>query len=120
MDALAEGLTGDVGHDVVHELASLVYGENGNDVRMGKLRRGACLAEKTVAHFRSGGEFLREDFEGHRTIELDVLGKVHHTHAAPSQLALERVFAGERLLEREKLRVDWRLQGVHNCSPLPT
>jgi hypothetical protein len=82
---LAEGLTGDVRHDVVNELANLIYGENGNDVRMGKLRRGACLAQKAVAHFRAGGEFLREDLEGHRAIELDVLGQIYHTHSAPSQ-----------------------------------
>jgi hypothetical protein len=61
---------------------------------MGELGRDLGLAQKPLG--TEGGRKLRpQNLERHRTTELAVLGQVHHRHAAPAELTLDRVAVTE-------------------------
>jgi hypothetical protein len=48
---------------------------------------------------QAGGQFRSEQLEGDEPLVLEVAGEEHCRHAAPAQLALERIAIGERCLE---------------------
>jgi hypothetical protein len=47
-----------------------------------------------------GGQLRQQDLERHRTVVLEVPNQVDHGHAAPPELALERIAVGESRLEQ--------------------
>src|SRR4051812_39782126 len=67
---------------------------------MGMLQAGGelDLAEKSLG---AGGldHFRVKHLEGHRPIVAEVVGEIHHRHAAAAELALDAVLPGERSLK---------------------
>ena len=104
--ALRQRLAVDVRHDVEDETARLVDRVDRNDVRMGESRRGARLAHEPVAQLRVRGELGRQQLDRDGAIETHLAREIHHAHSAATELALERVSAGDGFLKREKECVD--------------
>jgi 23S rRNA pseudouridine2605 synthase len=71
---------------------------------MAQLRRGARLAEEPVAQLVIAAHSSRQELDRDRTIERDVTREKDDTHPATTDLALERVSAGQRALQRDELR----------------
>src|SRR5207245_465788 len=49
-------------------------------------RGGLCFALETGESLRIGGETFRKKLQGHKTVEANVLGLVHHIHPATAEL----------------------------------
>ena len=62
--------------------------------------------EDAAARDGIGGEGGRQDLDGDRPLEGDVAGQQHDPHAAPAELALDRVAAGEQVLQRQERGVE--------------
>ena len=73
---------------------------------MGQLGRGAGLAEEALAELGIRAERPGEDLERHLAVEADVAGQVDHAHAAPPELPLENVLAGEQCCRGARDSVD--------------
>src|SRR5687768_9197421 len=82
---------------------------DGNDVRMREVRCRSCLAQETSFHLVARGIGGREYLDRHRPVELYVSRQEDDTHAATPELALEEVFAGKRVLQREEFTIHGRL-----------
>jgi hypothetical protein len=61
----------------------------------------ARLAEEGLTSLGGSGEIARKDLDRHRSGESYLTGQVDDAHAPATQLAVERVFAGERDLQGE-------------------
>jgi hypothetical protein len=76
---------------------------DGNDVRVREARGHPRLAEKSLFRRRTRREMRWKDLDGHVAVELHFASEVYHTHAAPAELVLDRVFPGEGGLESEEV-----------------
>ena len=76
---------------------------NRNDVGVREPSCGALLTQEPLACFRLLREMQWQNLDRDVTIELDVARKINDTHSASAQLPFERIFAGERGVEVEKL-----------------
>ncbi len=66
--------------------AVLVNFVNGADVRMVQGRGGLGLALETGQGLRIFGHFVGQEFEGDKTVQLDVFSFVDNAHAAATEL----------------------------------
>ena len=90
VEAFAQRLPFDVGHDVVQQPICVAGIEQRQDVRMVEPRGQRDLLEKAVrAH--GGGEFGMQDLDRDPAIVLAVLGQEHRRHASASKLTVDRV-----------------------------
>ena len=112
LDARGEGLAFDVAHDEVHESVVLAKGEEGDDVRMGQLRRGACLAAKTLTKVGRLGAFGRKDLDRDEAVERGFTREVHRAHAP----AAEQAFNKERIVDGGLEAI---LEGVRGAGVRP-
>jgi hypothetical protein len=76
------------------------------DVRMGEPGNNLDLALEAL-RADSGGDFGVEDLNRDRATVLEVLGEEYSGHAAPAELTLDPVAAGEGVLQA--LRLDGQL-----------
>ena len=83
-------LHGDIGPVLV--LADLV---DGADVRVVQGRGGLGLDEETLFEVGRVHEVRRQELQGHRPLELEVLGLVDDPHAAVAELLDDLVLAGD-------------------------
>src|SRR5207302_10497213 len=60
-------------------------------------------------------EVRRKQLDRDRAVERHVAGQEHDPHAASDELALDRIAAGEQLLEGQEFGAD---RGRHGCSVL--
>src|SRR5207237_1665561 len=67
---------------------------------------GARLLEEALALVGAGGEVRRGQLDGDRAVERHIAGQEHDPHAAPAELALDRIAAGEQLLEGQEFGAD--------------
>ncbi len=102
--ALAQRLAVHEAHHEEHQVAPLLDGVNRDDVGVGEPGGGARLLEEAVAEFEARREVARQQFDGDQAVQRHVARQQHDAHAAPAQLALDRVSAGEHLLERQEFR----------------
>ena len=75
-----------------------------HDVRMRQARGRPRLSDETRAHPVVARELRRQKLDRHRALEGDVVGEEDDAHAAAAELTLDRVAAGDGVLERPKLR----------------
>ena len=73
--------------------ADIVDGANARQVQSGC---GARLAMKTLEGLRVASHLFRQEFQRHDAAELQVLGAVHHSHAAASDALKDAVVANYR------------------------
>src|SRR5512144_1949322 len=95
-ESLAERLTLDVAHHEEDEAVGLADAMDRHDVRMRESRGRARLAEEPLARLRAAREVRRQHLDGDVAVELHVAREVDDSHPAAAELALQRVFAGER------------------------
>src|SRR6185436_7221616 len=74
-----------------------------DDMRVREAGRGAGLTEEALAGFRLPGELGRQHLDGDVAIQLHFPREGDHPHAAPAELALERVLTRAGGLESAKL-----------------
>jgi hypothetical protein len=72
--------------------------ENGNDVRVLKLRREPDLAVESFEVYRCR-EIRRQNFDDDLAMERQVVGEKHPRHAGHAQLGLEEIGLDERILQ---------------------
>ena len=70
---------------------------NGDDVRMGEPGGGLRLTGEPLADILLEGELRREHLNGYAALEPVIPGAVHHTHAAPPNLAFDRIGVSQGL-----------------------
>src|SRR5207302_9899951 len=76
---------------------------------------GARLLEEALALVGAGGEVRRKQVDGDGAVERHIAGQEHDAHAAAAELALDRIAAGEQLLEGQEFGAD---RGGHVCRVL--
>jgi len=82
-------------HDVVEDAAGLPRVMQRQDVRMGETRGGLDLPQEAVGA-DAFSDFGAEHFDRHRATMLAILGEKYHRHAAPANLAFDRVPVAQR------------------------
>ena len=97
--AFAERFAFDVAHDEEYESVSFANPMYRDDVRMREPGGGARLSEESLTKFLHAREAEREDLDRNVSVELNVAGEIHDSHPATTQLALERILAGESRLQ---------------------
>ena len=102
-DAFAERRPLDERHDDVDEAAALPDRVHRDDVRMGQCRGGLRLAQECLAQLGALGQRGRQHLDRHGTREADLASEVDDSHSPATDLAIERVFAGERGLESDEI-----------------
>ena len=85
-NSVLQRLTFQVLHD--NERLALVFADiiNSADVRVVKGRGGSSFPLKALQGLMIPGQVRGQELEGHETAETGVLGLVHHSHPAPTQL----------------------------------
>jgi len=100
--AFAERLSANVFHDEEICAALRIEIVDGGDVRVIEFRERAGFVVETTARGIIGESAVMEEFDGDVTVEVRVPSKVHSTHAAAADLALDAVVtefeADERVL----------------------
>jgi len=102
-DSLAQRLALHVTHHEEDEAGGLADAMDGDDVRVRETGCQACLSHEPLARLRIESQVSGQDLYGDVAIELNVAGEVHHSHASASELALERILAGQGGLQVEEL-----------------
>ena len=77
------------------------------DVRMTQSRGGLRFVLETGERLRITGEFLRKKFQGHKTVEANVLGLIDHTHPTTSEL-LDDAVVRDSLADKLGGSCHWR------------
>ena len=107
VEALPQGLSLDVRHDVIQQVGSGARVIQRQDVGMVELCGDLDLSQEPFCAER-GGDLLAEYLDGDDTVMARVVGQKHHRHAAAAELPLERVAARqgdpEALLKLEHRR----------------
>ena len=89
-----------VRHDEVDEaVGALADRMDGDDVGMRQTRRRLRLTQKAGADLFTEGELRGQHLDRHAPFEPLVAGVVHHPHAAPADLSLERVRGAQCLAQ---------------------
>src|SRR2546425_3121586 len=95
---------------------------NRADVRVVESGSGLRLALETVQSLRISGYLVRQELQGHKAVQLDVLGLVHDAHASAAQL-LDNAIVRDGLAEHRRNAMAygfrcqrWRAVGPPNCS----
>ena len=73
---------------------------------MRERRREPGFTEKSLTDVGLYRQRLRQNLDRHVSVELDFAGEVDDPHASPAELTLERVLAGECLLEINEVAID--------------
>src|SRR6266850_989031 len=96
---LAQGFPVDVGHRIPQEPAGLPRIEERKNVGVAEVSGRLDFVPETL-RAEAGGEFGVQDLERDRAVMLEVPREVHSCHAAPAELALDRVAITEGLFEK--------------------
>ena len=102
LHALGECFAIDEGHNEIDEAIDLVDGVHRHDVRMREAGRETSFAEKAFTRRGIAREGRRQQLDGHQAVEMHFAREVDHAHPPASELAVEGVTSGERLLEVEE------------------
>ncbi len=86
-------------HEVDQPVRAFPDGVDRHDMRVGQPRRRLGLAHEAQPDLLSEREFRREHFDGHLALQTLVAGIENDAHAAPADLAFERVGVAERLAQ---------------------
>ena len=92
-DDQVQALTLDELHGVKADIPILAHLVDRHDVGVVQSRRGAGLAAEPLLDHPVAGHLPRQDLERHPAAQRDLLGLVHHAHAAPADLAEDPVVA---------------------------
>src|SRR3954469_15231977 len=93
-EPFSQSLSFYVGHDVVEEPSRFAGIEQRQDMRMLELGGEADLAEEAIGP-EHGSQVGPEYFDGDKAIVLEFVRQIHRRHAAPPELTLDGVAAGE-------------------------
>jgi len=89
----------DIAHDEVDQAFALADCMDGNDVRMRQPRGGLSFAGEPGPDVALESELGRQHLDGDSALESLVARAIDDAHAAPTDLAFERVHAAQRLGE---------------------
>src|SRR5439155_27247089 len=95
-----------------HQLTACFDEVNRHDIGMRQPGGGARLLEEALALVGAGGEVRRKHLDRDGAVERHIAGQQHDAHAAAAELALDRIAAGEQLLEGQEFGAD---RGGHVC-----
>ena len=115
LDPIAQCLAVHEAHHEEHEVAACLDEVNRHDIGMREAGGGPRLLEKPVPLVGARREVRREQLDRDRAVERHITGEQHDPHAASAELALDRIAAGEQLLEGEEFGADRR---GHDCLVL--
>src|SRR6185503_6054804 len=97
---------------VIEKSGGLAGVDQRDNVGMGQLRGDADLTQKALGA-ECRGDFRPKDFDRDFAAVLFFFGQIHRRHAAPAELALDRVAIGERRCDGKRLR------GGHGAKSYP-
>ena len=106
--ALRERLAVHERHHIEDEALAILDRVDRDDVRVRELGREPRLAQEPITQPRLRRPLGRQQLDRDRTIEMDLARQVDDPHAPAAEFAVERVPAGERVLELEKEGVGGR------------
>jgi hypothetical protein len=97
-ESLAQGLSLDIGHDIVEKPVGLVRVVQRQDVRMVEAGRDLNLVQKPSGS-HCLGQLGKEHLDRYRALILEIVGQEYLRHPALPQLTLELVAGGKRFAE---------------------
>ncbi len=111
LHAIAQRLAVHEAHHEEHEVTVCLDEVNRHDIGMRQARGGARLLQEAVPFVGERREVRREQLDRDRAVERHITGEQHDPHTATAKLALDRIAAGEQLLEGEEFGADRRGHG---------
>jgi len=115
LDPIAQCLAVHEAHHEEHEVAACLDEVNRHDIGMREAGGGPRLLQEALPLVGARREVRREQFDRDRAVERHITGEQHDPHTASPELALDRIAAGEQLLEGEEFGADRR---GHGCVVL--
>ena len=112
---IAQGFAVHEAHHEQHQLTAGFDEVNRHDIGMREPGGGPRLLDEALALVGAGREVRREQLDGDRAVERHIAGQQHDAHTAAAELALDRIAAGEQLLEGQEFGAD---RGGHVCRVL--